>query len=490
VWAYQRSNYGYKNLRSFPLMISFHGLPYIDVRVSFNSFVPADIERELADRLVDTYIQRLLDAPALHDKVEFEIVYSCYTLDLVKRLQRLKDYGFGDNDLTTLQASLRALTNRVIHGERGLWREEIAKIETLGQRRRTILDSDLDLGSRIYWLLEDCKRWGTLPFAGLARAGFIAMQMLRSLVAIGILDENQYDQFMAGTDTVTSQMIRDMDVLARPVFLEKYGHLRPGTYDILSPRYDEAPDLYLGSRVVKGGEPRKLEEFRLSLRQMKALTDLLQSNGLDTDVVGLFDFIRIAVQGRELSKFTFTRSLSDALSLFERLGNQYGIEAEDLSFADIRALEELVGSSNNPKDIISAAVERGRAYHKETCAIALPPLITHEDQIWSFDVPATEPNFITQKTAEGHVCSADSPRDDLRNGIIFIQNADPGYDWIFTHGIQALVTAYGGVNSHMAIRAGESGIPAVIGAGEKLFNTWKKARRLRIDCSNRRVDML
>jgi hypothetical protein len=42
IWAYQRDNYGYKNLRSFPLLVSFHGLPYIDVRVSFNSFVPRD----------------------------------------------------------------------------------------------------------------------------------------------------------------------------------------------------------------------------------------------------------------------------------------------------------------------------------------------------------------------------------------------------------------------------------------------------------------
>src|ERR1700691_2146303 len=44
IWAYQRDNYGYKNLRSFPLMVSFHGLPYIDVRVSFNSFVPRDVD--------------------------------------------------------------------------------------------------------------------------------------------------------------------------------------------------------------------------------------------------------------------------------------------------------------------------------------------------------------------------------------------------------------------------------------------------------------
>ena len=46
TWAYQRGNYGYRNLRSMPLMMS-HGLPYIDVRVSFNSFVPEDVDYDL-----------------------------------------------------------------------------------------------------------------------------------------------------------------------------------------------------------------------------------------------------------------------------------------------------------------------------------------------------------------------------------------------------------------------------------------------------------
>lgn len=29
IWAYQRDNYGYRNLRSFPLLVDFDGLPYI-----------------------------------------------------------------------------------------------------------------------------------------------------------------------------------------------------------------------------------------------------------------------------------------------------------------------------------------------------------------------------------------------------------------------------------------------------------------------------
>ena len=102
IWAYQRDNYGYQKLRSFPLLVSLHGLPYIDVRVSFNSFVPRDISDDLAGRLVNYYIDRLLSEPHLHDKVEFEIIFSCYTLDLTKRIGG-SPHGFSPEDLAELR---------------------------------------------------------------------------------------------------------------------------------------------------------------------------------------------------------------------------------------------------------------------------------------------------------------------------------------------------------------------------------------------------
>ncbi|MGA2742590.1 MAG: adenylyl-sulfate kinase, partial [Bryobacteraceae bacterium] len=182
IWAYQRDNYGYQNLRSFPLLVSFHGLPYIDVRVSFNSFIPRDISDDLASRLVNYYIDRLLSEPHLHDKVEFEIIFSCYTLDLPKRMGKLAERGFSAADLAELSSALRRLTNRIMHGETALWRRDRAKIDLLAERFPVIRNAEIDKISRIYWLIEDCKRYGTLPFAGLARAGFIAVQMLQSLI--------------------------------------------------------------------------------------------------------------------------------------------------------------------------------------------------------------------------------------------------------------------------------------------------------------------
>ena len=53
TWATQRSEYGYRDVRPQPLLISFAGHPYIDIRACFNSFVPESLPDALAEKLVD-----------------------------------------------------------------------------------------------------------------------------------------------------------------------------------------------------------------------------------------------------------------------------------------------------------------------------------------------------------------------------------------------------------------------------------------------------
>jgi len=489
IWAYQRNNYGYRNLRSFPLLVHFAGQPYIDVRLSFNSFIPNDVDGSLADRLVDYYIERLVDAPTLHDKVEFEVVFSCYTLDLPDRLKVLLEAGFSENDCKQLSDSLRTLTNRIIHCDNGLWREDEAKLAVLTQRREDLLASGLDPVSHIYWLLEDCKRYGTLPFAGLARVGFIAVQMLRSLVSVGVLTETDYSRFMNGLDTVSSQLARDLGNLDRTSFLSRYGHLRPGTYDILSPRYDEAPEEYLGSQHNSNDTQKALEPFTLSLAQMRSIAELLEDHGLSSDVVGLFEFLQAGIELREYAKFIFTRNLSDAMSLFREWGEQFGFSVDELSYANIACVRELYAGTDDPEAVLRRSIEDGKTRYSETCQLWLPPFITKPEDVWAFHMPESEPNFVTQISVKGLVVKP-GDREHLAGGIVFIPSADPGFDWLFSYPIAGLVTAYGGVNSHMAIRAGELGLPAVIGAGEVLFKKWSQAKFLYIDCASRRVELL
>ena len=486
IWAYQRDNYGYKNLRSFPLMVSFHGLPYIDVRVSFNSFVPRGIADDLAGRLVNYYIDRLLSEPHLHDKVEFEIIFSCYTLDLPNRISKLAEHGFSPKDLAELSDALRGLTNRIIHGETGLWRRDRAKIDLLAQRLPTIWNAGIDKISRIYWLIEDCKRYGTLPFAGLARAGFIAVQLLRSFVEVGVLNAEESATFMASVDTVGSRIGRDFAQLRKEEFLAIYGHLRPGTYDILSPRYDETPDLYFdwsNPRPPSAVPPR----FTLSIEQLRRIEQLLREHELEIDVLSLIEFIKAGIEGREYAKFVFTRSLSDALSLIRQLGEEHGLSAEDCAFLNYDAIRALYNESGSVREVLRESVARGRERHALTGNLVLPPIIASPEEVFAFHLPPNQPNFITQKNVTAAVASVGDPPESFAGRILFVPSADPGFDWIFTRGISGFVTQFGGANSHMAIRAGELGIPAVIGAGEVMYQRWRGAKKLCLDCTSQRV---
>jgi adenylylsulfate kinase-like enzyme/phosphohistidine swiveling domain-containing protein len=486
IWAYQRDNYGYQNLRSFPLLVSFHGLPYIDVRVSFNSFTPREVSDDLAGRLVNYYIDRLLAEPQLHDKIEFEIIFSCYTLDLPKRMAKLSEYGFSTGDLAELSGALRQLTNRIMHVETALWQNDRAKIELLERRFPVICNAEMDKISRIYWLIEDCKRYGTLPFAGLARAGFVAVQLLQSLVEAGVLDAAEKATFMASVDTVGSRIGHDFARLSKADFLSRYGHLRPGTYDILSPRYDEAPDLYFDWSSARPPAPAR-PRFALSIEQSRQIERLLKEHQLEIDILSFMEFIKAGIESREYAKFVFTQSLSRALSLMQQLGEAHGISAQDCAFLNYDAIRVLYSESGSVRAALLESVARGREHYALTRCLVLPPTIASPDEVFAFHLPPSQPNFVTRKSITAPVALLGEPPETFPGRILFMPSADPGYDWIFTRQIGGFVTQFGGANSHMAIRASELDIPAVIGAGEALFQQWQKASRLCLDCTNQKV---
>lgn len=493
IWAYQRDNYGYKNLRSFPLLIDFAGLPYIDVRVSFNSFVPKALNDELSEKLVNYYLDRLEERPDLHDKIEFEIAFTCYTLDLPERIKQLSNHGFSLEEIEKISSALREMTNLIIDNEDGLWRKDYQKIEFLKERYKQVVESDLNDIAKIYWLLEDCKRYGTLPFAGLARAGFIAVQLLKSMVNKKIITEKDYQCFMGDLNTVNSIMNQDMKQLSAEAFLEKYGHLRPGTYNILSKRYDEAPKLYFNwssAGFNRGGAKTKSTGFRMSLNQMNQLKACLHENQLPEDIMGIFHFIKVAIEGREFAKFIFTRSLSKAIQIFEKLGKEIGYSSEECALADISVIRSLYASSLQSKELFRHAIEFGTSKYRMAQSIVLPPILYSERDVYSFHYPDTQPNYITLKSVTAETAVLENDMREIENKIVLMPSADPGFDWIFSHHIKGFITKYGGVNSHMAIRANELQMPAIIGTGDKLYEELIKAETIEINAMEKRVNIL
>lgn len=215
----------------------------------------------------------------------------------------------------------------------------------------------------------------------------------------------------------------------------------------------------------------------MSLEQLHKLKSALEKNGLDNNVIELMDFIKGAIESREYGKFIFTRNLSRAIQMIGKLGESCGISKDDFSYVNIKIIQNMYTGVRDMESVFKESVIAGKKDYNITKSVTLPPLILEPSDIWYFYYPDTGPNYITLDKAKGKavVLKDGKTQQDIRDKILLIPSADPGYDWIFSHRIRGFITMYGGANSHMAIRAGELGIPAVIGIGEKQFNKYKTA---------------
>lgn len=497
IWAKQRFDYSYQDVLSHRLMSSFIGLPFIDVRVDFNSWLPRGLPEALGEKLVNYYLDKMSANMHFHDKIEFEIVFTCYTFDTDEKLHKLLEKGFSTQDIECLRKALLAVTNNMLR-ENGLLEKDAKKIAMLGKKYRAISQSQMSVVEKIYWLMEDCKHFGTLPFAGIARCAFVAVDMLNSLQNKKIFSSTDAMQFMASVDSVATQMRRDCTrhkkgEITESEFLAKYGHLRPNTYDILSTRYDQDFEHYFS--LDKMGQMSDFEEkpasFILSENQKEKLQSSIQKYALDTTVDSLITFMQQAIRLREQAKLIFTRHVSLILELIAELGERNSFSREEMAFANVKTIKDMYYNLEHRtvRDVLLQDIQNNSELYQYTTAILLPHFISSPEQIYAFYAESLAPNFVTnqQITAGLVVLGKSEHQHELNNKIIFIESADPGYEFLFAKDIGGLITKFGGVNSHMAIRCSELNIPAIIGVGELNFDKWSKAKMLEINCATRQV---
>ena len=201
--------------------------------------------------------------------------------------------------------------------------------------------------------------------------------------------------------------------------------------------------------------------------------------------------MRQAIEGREWSKFLFTRNLSAALESLVEFGAAHGFSREELAHLKIGELLDQRGAQTQEvTQALRRILQAGQEAYSITQAICLPGQIFSEQDFSCFEQLKAQPNFVTRKKIRArtiHLSSHEVHPMDLAGAIVLIQNADPGFDWIFSRNIAGLVTMYGGTNSHMAVRAGEFQLPAAIGTGEALYQRLSQAQMLELDCASRQI---
>ena len=192
-------------------------------------------------------------------------------------------------------------------------------------------------------------------------------------------------------------------------------------------------------------------------------------------------------------KFEFTRNLSDALQLIIKAGNNLGISRADLSYLEINYIFSTYNKYNKNELIKKwkKKIEKEKRKKELNDYLILPPLILSKNDFEIISYYQARPNYITSKSIINNIVDLKKSSDiSLNNKIVLLENADPGFDWIFAKNPSGLITKYGGVASHMAIRCGEIGLPAAIGCGELIFQELEKSMKILLDCKNNKITIL
>ncbi len=495
VWADARDQMGYKKLLKTDLMYSFAGKPYIDLRLSFHSFLPKGIKINTEKKIVNFWLEELKKKPYFHDKVEFEISDNCYYFNLKNKIQ--SKYKFlNSKEKKIFSKNLKDLTEKLINNYKKDYLDMNLDLVNLEKYRTNILKNYLkkkkDELNFANLLVKECKIKGILPFAKLARSAFIAKKILNSLVDLKVLSKKSYFKILSNLSTVSNDYIydhsskkrRDKDYLTK-----KYYHLRPNSYDILNKRYNGKINVYqLDKRVLDELIEIKNKNIDLLItkKEKQNINSTIKSHKFKFSVNHLINFCLQSLKLRENYKFLFTRTLSDAIQLI-RLHSKKNKTYKFLHNVDINLILKNKISYKKIKEKSANNIKRN-FYNN---FIKLPYLIVSKNDFFISSILLSKPNFITEKFIRGELVILDGNKikKNIKNKIIIIENADPGYDWIFSKNIKGLITKFGGVNSHMSIRCEEKQLPAAIGVGEDNFNKLLNIKNIEIDCKLQKINL-
>ena len=494
-WREGRKILGYENTSPKPLMYKFGNKPYIDVVASFNSMIPSTINNKLKKKLLKYYLEKLKKNHELHDKVEFEILFSCYDFTIKKRLKELKKNGFSIKEINEIKNEILKLTNNVFVNFSNISNNATKSIENLSENR-IMIQKGCKKSDQSYYnyletaekLLNDCKKNGTLPFSTMARIAFIGTIILKSLVKLSYVNIKYYENLMLTLETPLSKLKNEYDLYSKKViskkeFLEKFGHLRPGTYDITATRYDKKNGYFENVKFLKKGRKgyQNKDEIKIDFSKF----------GLKIESHDFEEFLKKSLTLREELKFEFTRNLSDSLELIAKAGKDLGLKREEMANLDIKSIFKDYKILSK-KDLIIKWKKNSKqqiVHKKINEFLILPPIIKTKEDFENIQYYYSKPNFISSKKIVGEVVNIKNnlQNSNIQNKIVLLENADPGYDWLFTKNLRGLITKYGGVASHMAIRCSEVGIPAAIGCGEIIFEKLILSSEIMLDCKNQQI---
>jgi len=483
IWAESRKDLGYNDTTKIPLLYSFLGTPYIDLRTDINSFLIPNLSKKIQEKLINFYFNQFeKNTYKLYDKIESSLVINCISLDINKYKKLLSESTLSKKEKDEVINKYINLTSKIIFK----LNDNIKKYESGEYLLNQQLKSKNSPINKIYLLYNICKNYGTLPFANLARMAFIGVEFVNSFEKLNIISSDEKKSFLETNKSISQEMYEVLKK-SKSKFLNNYGHLRPNTYEISNPNYKENFKNYF--EKTKRKETR-LKKFSFSENQKKKINYYLKKNKfkkIDANI--LINFIKSSIYQREKSKLFFTKIINSIFTELKILSKRIGLKDANLSYLNIKNVLSLYNNFSH-HDIIknlNKDIQENKKTYRYNKNFNLPSIILSKKDIYYFEEKKASPTFITNKKiiSKFTILGKMSKKSDLNDKIICIENADPGYDFIFNYKINGLITAFGGPNSHMSIRCNEFSIPAAIGVGELKFKQLNKNNTLYLNCEKK-----
>lgn len=450
-----RKSIGYEPLNC-GLLRTLGSKPYVSLKASAFSFRPRGISYEAYSKLVDRYIEILSNNPELQNSIEFDV----FAMRSGDKLNSILDSitVLSEEEKSSILSAFSNLDSSIENISSKTFSDLEFRIAKYKDQIKKCSKSNLNQ------LLEIISV-GTELFVLVARLAFYWKNRFEEKYT-----DSNLNQLLSGhLHSISSQMRYDLvcfskGEIPRDEIILRYGHLRPGQFQVFGESYQDDPDYFLFRNAPIEAEDSKLNPLH--------------------DFVENYEFKNVVffLKAREDVKFLFMKAFDNFTKKLQGLLADFGLSKEDASSMEWSALCAVLSGNNNY-----------RPNSSEEKNVILPEIIIPGvTNLKIINYISSKPTYITEKMVRGDVVVLDDFNFqitglDFNGKIVVIPTADPGFDFLFHSGIIGLITKSGGPASHMCIRSIELGVPSCVGCGEDLYVGLRNNPTAILDCLNKQI---
>ena len=386
-WSISRYQLGYKFNVIDNLIYSFCGLPYVDIRKSLNSFLIPTLSEKICNKLINSELKYLKKNPQFNDKIEFKVAINCYSYDQKNYLNHLeKNLKLSKTDSKIVLKKYKEWTSNLIIESKILFEKLDRKYKYLDKINKFNEIKKQNINEYFEYLkdiLRFTKEYGAITFGISARFGFISLSILQTMMNLKIFSKSEYYEFLSNIPTVSSEFSNDLNnyfkrKINKKILINKYGHLRPTSYDINSNSYKILfeKNFFTKSSLNSNSTNSNINDAKsLWLSKKNDIDIWLKKEKTSFNSKQLFDFIINGIKGREYGKFQYSKGLNAILEILNKINNHSRMKEIDLNFLKVEDLIHLSSDSFINLESLRSKVNIEKKKYNITKSIKLSEII-------------------------------------------------------------------------------------------------------------------